>query len=156
MKRTPMTTQFTFVRHGETDWNRVKRFRGRAEIPLNENGIDQATRTAARLGAEKIDIAFASPLGRAMRTAEIILEPHRLRSEPEPALMDIDYGSWQGWTLEEAASRDPEIYQLWLNSPERVRFPGGESLTDVRERVSQLVEEWAAKYDGQTVLFVTH
>src|SRR2546423_15597935 len=112
-----MTTHFIFVRHGETDWNRVKRFRGRAEIPLNENGMDQVTRTAARLANERIDAAFASPLGRTMRTAEIIAQPHGVRIEAEPALMDIDYGEWQGWTPEEAAQRGPERYKLWLTAP---------------------------------------
>jgi broad specificity phosphatase PhoE len=150
-----MHTRFIMVRHGQTEWNLGDRFRGRADIVLNDTGIDQARRTAARLSAESFDAVYASPLARTMRTAELIVGT-RAKLVREPALMDIDYGSWQGLTKYEAAQREPELYKLWLSAPEQVRFPGGERLADVRERAMRVIEAWAAQYDGHSVLLVTH
>jgi broad specificity phosphatase PhoE len=150
-----MRTRFIMVRHGQTDWNLGDRFRGRAEIPLNDSGIDQVRRVAARLAAEPIDAVYASPLARTLRTAELIAGS-RVPIFPEPALMDIDYGSWQGLTKDEASQRDPELFSLWLRAPERVRFPGGERLADVRDRATRAIEGWAPQYDGRSVLLITH
>lgn len=151
-----MTTHFILVRHGQTDWNRVERFRGRADIPLNETGIEQARRAATHLAAEKVDLIHASPLLRTMHTAELIAEPHRLSVLPQPALIDLDYGTWQGLAPEEVAAREPELYREWLRAPERVTFLNGESLCQVRDRAMRALEQWGREHDGQTLLLVSH
>jgi broad specificity phosphatase PhoE len=151
-----MSTRFILVRHGQTEWNRVERFRGRADIPLNSTGVEQAKRAAMRLADEPIATVYASPLTRTMQTAELIAAPHTLRVEPEPALLDIAYGAWQGWTPDEAAQRAPDLYRQWLRSPEQVRFPGGESLEDVRARAMCAIQGWAARHEGRTVVLVSH
>jgi len=143
------------VRHGQTEWNVGDRFRGRADITLNDTGVDQARRVGVALAADPIDAVYASPLNRTMHTAEYIVGA-RAPIVPDPALMDIDYGDWQGWTKDEAAQRAPELYQLWLKSPEQVRFPNGERLVDVRDRAMRSIEMWGRKHDGQSVLLVTH
>ena len=150
-----MHTCFIMVRHGQTEWNVGDRFRGRADITLNDTGLDQARREGLALAAEPIDAIYASPLNRTMHTAEAIAGT-RAAVVPDPALMDIDYGDWQGWTKDEAAQRAPELYQLWLKSPEQVRFPNGERLVDVRDRAMRSIEAWAKQYDGKSVLLVTH
>jgi broad specificity phosphatase PhoE len=150
-----MHTRFIMVRHGQTEWNVADRFRGRADITLNDTGADQARRVAVALAAEPIDAIYASPLNRTMHTAEFIAGT-RATIVPEPALMDIDYGDWQGWTKDEAAQRAPELYQLWLKSPEQVRFPNGERLVDVRDRAMRSIEAWGREHDGHSVLLVTH
>ena len=150
-----MHTRFIMVRHGQTEWNVGDRFRGRADIALNDSGVDQARRTAGALAADPIDVVYASPLKRTMRTAEMIAGG-RAAISPEPALMDIDYGEWQGWTKDEAGQRAPELYQHWLKTPEEVRFPNGERLVDVRERAMRSIEAWGKQHDGKSVLLVTH
>ncbi len=146
-------TQFIFVRHGQTDWNKDDRFRGRADIPLNDVGVEQARRVAARL--EKIPIAavYASPLGRTMRTAEIIAEPHGLKIEPREELLDFDYGEWQGKLPSEV---DPIQYALWKTQPDRVQFPRGESLSQARARVMMLIETVSQAHPDETILLVSH
>ena len=151
-----MQTRFIMVRHGQTEWNIGDRFRGRADIALNDTGTDQAQRTSVALAGAPIDAVYASPLKRTMRTAEIIAGSRGAAIVLEPALMDIDYGDWQGWTKDEAAQRAPELYQLWLMSPEQVRFPNGERLIDVRDRVMRSIEAWGTQHDGRSVLLVTH
>ena len=61
------------VRHGETDWNKVKRVQGHTDIPLNEYGRHLARETAKGLKETRIDLAITSPLIRAKETAQIIL-----------------------------------------------------------------------------------
>ena len=90
-----MHTRFIMVRHGQTEWNVGDRFRGRADITLNDTGADQARRVAVALAAEPIDAIYASPLNRTMHTAEFIAGT-RATIVPDPSLMDIDYGDWQG------------------------------------------------------------
>ena len=68
-----MSTLVILVRHGQTEWNRVERFRGWADVPLNETGIQQADKTAERISYQWQPVAiFSSPLSRAIKTAEAI------------------------------------------------------------------------------------
>ncbi|HEY6072266.1 MAG TPA: histidine phosphatase family protein, partial [Anaerolineales bacterium] len=69
-----MTTSFILIRHGQTEWNRQERFRGHADIPLNETGKAQAQKLAQRLAPEKIDAVYSSPLQRTLQTAGPIAE----------------------------------------------------------------------------------
>jgi broad specificity phosphatase PhoE len=69
-------TQIILTRHGQTEWNRVERFRGRADIPLNETGLEQAAAASRRIILTWKPVAvYTSPLSRAVRTAEIIAAP---------------------------------------------------------------------------------
>jgi broad specificity phosphatase PhoE len=151
-----LSTQFILVRHGETEWNRVERFRGRADIPLNDTGRAQAQKLAARLAGEKIRAVYSSPLQRAVQTATPVAEALRLKVKPHANLLDVDYGAWEGLSPEEAQAKFPEDYDRWLTTPRRVKFPGGESLRLVRVNIGNLLSELAEKHSGETVALVTH
>ncbi len=149
-------TRFILVRHGQTEWNRIERFRGRADIPLNETGQAQAEALAHRLASQAIAAVYASPKKRTLTTAESIARPLGLEVQPLEGLLDIDYGAFQGLTPEEAENRYPDLYSKWLNEPHRVRFPHGESLVDLRERALKCVHALAHKHEGETVVLVGH
>lgn len=150
-------TRFLLVRHGRTEWNRVERFRGRADVPLDEVGVAQAEATAARVAGEWQPAAiYASPLSRALRTAQAIAARLGLDVQPEPALIDIDYGEWQGRTPEEVRQRWPSELEAWVHAPQRARIPGGESLSEVRQRAVQVVKRLAEQHADQTVVLVAH
>ena len=89
-----MTTRIIFVRHGRTAWNAAERFRGIEDIPLDEVGEAQAAAVSKRLAQVHLDAAYASPLGRTIRTAEIIAAPHGLPVKPLRALIALNYGAW--------------------------------------------------------------
>lgn len=128
------------VRHAQTDWNKRKVFRGRAEIELNRTGIRQAEKTSTLLADLPVEVIYTSPLKRALVTAQILIRPHpELKIKEASSLIDIDYGEWQG-NLEDEV-KNTQIYKDWLTSPERVKFPGGESLEDVKNRVIPLFKE---------------
>lgn len=150
-------TRIVLVRHGQTEWNRVERFRGQADVPLNETGLAQAEATGQRVAAEWQPVAvYASPLSRAVRTAEAIASRLGLPVQPHPALIDINYGQWQGLTPDEVRQRWPEELDAWYNAPRRARIPGGETLDELRERAMAAVRALAARHEGQTIALVAH
>ncbi len=153
----PGATRFILVRHGQTEWNRVERFRGRADVPLNDVGLAQAVATGRRIAAEWQPMAvYTSPLSRAVVTAVAIASPCDLSVTPLDGLADIHYGDWQGLTPEEAASRWPDLIHAWYTAPATVQIPGGESLAGLRERAMATILELASRHADQTIVLVSH
>ena len=145
------------VRHGQTEWNRIERFRGRADVPLNETGLAQANATGRRVAAEWLPVAiYSSPLSRAVKTAEAIARHFDLTVQIHPGLADIDYGEWQGLTPEEARQHWPEQVDTWYTHPELACIPGGETLADLRARAMGTVREVVTRNTGETVVLVGH
>ena len=152
-----MTTTVILVRHGQTEWNRVERFRGRADVPLNDTGMQQAEATGRRVAAEWQPVAiYSSPLSRAIKTAEAIARATGLAAEAYADMVDIDYGDWQGLTPDEARTRWPEMVEAWYHTPHLARIPGGETLDGLRARAMKTVDELVARYPGQTIVLVGH
>ncbi|TET42579.1 MAG: histidine phosphatase family protein, partial [Dehalococcoidia bacterium] len=148
-------TEIILARHGETEWNVEEVFRGRIDVELNETGIKQAELLTEYLSDLKIDAIYSSPLKRARKTAEMIAGYHKLNVEIAPGLIDFDYGKWQGLPHQEVKDKYKELYAEWINSPDKVKMPAGESLDDVRKRAIGVVDKVIAKYDG-TVVLVSH
>jgi broad specificity phosphatase PhoE len=151
-------TRLIIVRHGRTSWNegQGERLRGRADLDLDEAGLRQSAATAARLTRWSATAVYSSPLKRAMRTAGILAGPRESLVQPLDGLVDIDYGRWQGLSLSEAEADDPELYRLWLRSPHKVTFPGGESLEQVRDRATAALATVLLRHPEQTVVLVSH
>jgi broad specificity phosphatase PhoE len=149
-------TKFILVRHGQTEWNRVERFRGRINLILDATGLRQALAAALRIKDWPVSAVYSSPLRRALETAKIIANQLDLNVESLAGLIDLDFGEWQGLNANEAAKRDADLYRLWIERPDLVRFPGGEELADVRERVMAVVEDIAVKNPDQVVVLVSH
>ncbi len=148
-------TDIILARHGETEWNVAEVFRGRIDVALNETGRKQAELLAEYLRERKLEAVYSSSLKRALRTAEAIACRHSLKVKITPALIDLDFGDWQGLSRQEVKEKYPESYADWLNHPERVKIPSGESLNDVRERVIAFVDEIIARHTG-TIVLVSH
>lgn len=144
------------VRHGQTEWNREERFRGRADLLLNETGIKQARAAADKLADCKAAAIYSSPLKRTLMTAQPIGDRLGLAVQRLDGLIDIDYGAWQGLSTEEALKYDADLYERWLTSPQTVRFPGGEGLEDVRNRTGGVIDKILAEYPEQMVILVSH
>jgi probable phosphoglycerate mutase len=142
------------VRHGETDWNRVKRVQGgSSDTPLNDIGREQAKGLASLLAKEKIKAVFSSPLQRAVVTAKEIASLHNLSVEINPALREIEAGKLEGILSADLGKRFSE-YLFENDLP--VTIPGGESLPDVQERIWSFIKSLSAEYDECTVVLVAH
>ena len=147
--------EIILVRHGETDWNVAEVFRGRNDVELNETGLKQAELLAGYLGSVEIDTVYSSPLKRALKTAEVIADRKKLEVSVIPGLVDFDFGNWQGLSHQEVRDKYKELYAEWIDYPERVRMPAGESLDDVRRRAMAVVDDVISQQNGSAVL-VSH
>ena len=148
------------ARHGETPWNAEGRYQGQEDIPLSEVGIAQATALGRRLAETRIDRAVASPLSRAMRTAQLALgESRAAMLGLDAGLKEIGHGEWEGLLASEIGQRDPQRLQAWRDAPDSVQMPGagGESLQQVLDRAWPAFERACAGLgEDDTVLVVAH
>lgn len=153
-----LTTTIILVRHGQTAWNRVERFRGRANIPLDETGLAQAEATARYVLAHwKPAAVYCSPLLRARQTAEKIAQPLQLHERTHPGFLDIDYGAWEGYTPDDLRDQGwAKALELWYTQPQDAPIPGGETLQTVRLRAMGALGEIAERHRGETVVIVAH
>jgi len=143
------------VRHGRTLWNAAKRFQGRSDIELSDEGRAQARALAGALRGESFDRAFASDLLRARETASIIAEPHGLHVEIDERLREFDFGAWEGLTWDEIIERWPYLREVRFTDPKAYEPEGGESFVSVCARVKDFLNDMSA-LDAQRVLVVTH
>jgi probable phosphoglycerate mutase len=154
---TEKPTRIVLVRHGQTAWNREVRFRGRADLALDDFGLKQAEATGRYLARRwPLDAVYASPMRRALQTAEAIAGAHGVTAQPFEGLLDIDFGAWQGHSPQEVAERYPDLLQAWWEAPHTVHVPGGESLDDVRDRVVAGLRHVVKHHRGQTIALVGH
>jgi len=148
------------VRHGQTAWNAGsaggEHFRGRIDVPLNAVGEAQAQAVADRLTAVQIAAVYASPLQRALCTARPVAEARGLAVASFEGLLDIDYGHWGGLAHTQVAAKWLGLYACWHSAPHKVQIPGGESLADVRQRVSAGLDQIIARHQDEIVVLVGH
>jgi len=143
------------VRHGETEWNRQRRYQGQSDVPLSPLGEQQAKLLGEVLANRKIDAFYASDLKRAWDTAAIIAERCALSVQPEPRLREMKFGVLEGLTWDEAEIKYPQMLRAWLedyNQPPE----GGERLGEFSTRVISFRDELLKKYSDETILLVAH
>jgi broad specificity phosphatase PhoE len=148
-------TTILLVRHGETDWNRDRRIQGQSDPPLNDLGRDQARALARKLAGDEIEAVYASDLRRARETAEILAAELGLPVAVDPELRELDFGHWEGHTVEELEANFPEAFARWTQGGE-VAWDGGETHTAMAERVRNAVRRLASAHAGGRILLVAH
>ena len=147
-----MPTTIVLVRHGETDWNRERRYQGHADTTLNDAGRRQAHELASVLRSEGIGAVYTSPLRRAAETAAIVADRLGLEAHELGALREIDVGDWQGLTVDEVRMRYPERVDVVWHSG----WPNGETHDELSARVVPALLDLARLHAGARVLGVTH
>lgn len=148
------------VRHGETEWNRQTRFQGQIDVPLNDNGRQQAQKAGEFLQNVAIDFAVSSTMARPKETAEIILQHHPdVNLEVQDGLREISHGLWEGKLELEIDQEFPGELHRWRTIPAQVQMPEGENLQQVWERSTatwQAIVQTAQENQLQTGLIVAH
>ncbi|MFK7870388.1 MAG: histidine phosphatase family protein [Roseobacter sp.] len=147
-------------RHGETEWNAENKRQGQLDSPLTETGKLQALRNARGLKKQRElngpVVMYCSPLGRAKKTAEIIVDELGLLKDAiqyDDRLMESSFGEWEGLTDQQIAQQFPASWQARTADRWGVRPPSGESYADVHERVA----EWYVSASlGATTLIFCH
>jgi 2,3-bisphosphoglycerate-dependent phosphoglycerate mutase len=150
-------TEFTFIRHGETDWNRQARFQGQIDVPLNAAGLAQAERLAARLSGHAPAALYASDLQRARQTAEALGRVWNLPVQPLQAFREQSFGILEGIEVAAVPEQYPELWTEWVTHAADFALPGGgESLRQFHDRVLEAVRALAAAHAGERLAVVTH
>ncbi|HAS28303.1 MAG TPA: alpha-ribazole phosphatase [Dehalococcoidia bacterium] len=140
------------IRHGQTELNKVRRFQGRIDVPLNETGIGQAQKLALRLSSEPLDKIYTSPLSRAQQTAEIIRSSHQIDIMTNEELVEMSFGSLEGKTYREIN----EIFPDWNASVFDFTFAGGENLDNLVVRMKSFLDIVKKQDENSNILLVTH
>ena len=158
------TLKLYIVRHGETEWNVIKRFQGQLNTPLTEKGMEKLRKTGKKLENVLFDEVYTSELGRTVASAEIILNEKRgyknkkreLKNLAE--LNEVYFGVWQGLTYEEVFLKYPEegnnyFYNVKNYKAENVE---AEKLEDALERFLKGINKILDSHESGNILVVTH
>lgn len=141
------------IRHGETAKNRERRLLGRSDVPLNEKGISQSglARDFFASHGVRFDLVYSSPLRRAVETARIVAGP-QARVLTDERLLEMDYGPYEGCSLEDPA---PELMEFFRDFRHNPAPEGMEPLPSVTKRLGLFLRELRGVRAG-AVLISTH
>ena len=148
------------VRHGLTEWNKLKKLQGAADVPLAKEGILLAEKTGEALKDVKFDICFTSPLSRARQTAECVLGDRNVPIIPDKRIQEINFGDLEGGCVRDAEGNyiDPQVETFFRDPVNFNRPENGEDIFDVIARTKDFWEEKTSdpSLADKTVLVASH
>lgn len=150
------SARLLLTRHGQTVWHHDNRYAGISEVKLNETGLWEAQALARRAVKEHPNLIVCSPLSRAVETAQRAAEACGLELVIDERLREVDFGEWEGKTLEEIRTIDPLAVEQFETDPVEYGFPGGEPLPEAVRRALEALHELDANRPGQKILVVAH
>lgn len=153
----PVSTQFFFIRHGETDWNVQQRLQGSTDIPLNENGRLQAEIARNHFVQTTIDRIISSNLLRAWETATIINNTLNKNLHSHSDLQERNFGILEGLSRTEIEAHPSEklFHDITEANGRKLAFHS-ETLPDFDRRVANVITEMIGQHANETILFVSH
>jgi alpha-ribazole phosphatase len=155
-----MVKTLYLIRHGATQGDGVKRYKGSLDVPLSEEGIEQIKRVALYLSKvikDERPVVYSSPLSRALKSAEIISDNFNVKPVIVPELRERNFGIWEGMSFEQIKERYPEEFSLWANNPLKYSPPGGESTIEVRDRVMKALRNLLHPFTNSPIqIIVAH
>ena len=147
-------TIFHLARHGETEWNRVKRLQGQLDSPLTEQGIQQASDLAVSIKPLNIDAIISSPLPRAKRTADICQQQLNCPIIVNDLLQERHFGDWQQQLFDDLRHL-PNFEDIFFRVTNHTP-PNGESALHGAKRLQQALLDLTKQFTHQRLLIVTH
>lgn len=141
------------VRHGETAGQSSIRYYGVTDVPLSDQGRGQVLAARARIPGETWEAVWASTLCRSWQSARLIAPRHPVHLESD--FREIDFGRWEGLTIEEIRALDPEAHARWQSEGAAFDFPGGESRAAFRARIARGLDRLVAT-EVESALVVAH
>lgn len=150
-------TRVLLLRHGQTHANVNGQYSGRSAVQLTDTGVAQAAAMAERIAAVYPETSSlqVSPLARTRATAAPLAAALGLDPIENQALLECDFGLWEGKKFSQAASEHPDEHQAWMADPAQPP-PGGESFVAVRDRIGTYLDTLRTERAGQTIALVSH
>ncbi|MDD3570010.1 MAG: histidine phosphatase family protein [Lachnospiraceae bacterium] len=144
------------IRHGETEWNKARRFQGWTDIELSSEGEEQASLLGQRFKKIKVDEIYASPLKRAVATAMPIANVHGIKVITKEHFKEINFGEWEGMTAPEISAKYGKDFDDFMIAPEKGIFPGDYSFDKVTDRIKIGLEEVLEEKADKNIVIVSH
>lgn len=157
-----MVTTLYLIRHGETEGDDVKRYKGSIDVPLSAKGEEQIERTAGFINESlktfnaALRAVYSSDLIRAVRSAGIIAKGSGLQPVVVPELRERNFGLWEGMSFDEIKEKYPDEFGAWAKDPLRFSPMGGESTIEVKDRVIRALEKILGRHSGDAIAVVGH
>jgi probable phosphomutase (TIGR03848 family) len=147
-------TLFLLVRHALTDVTGKRLSGSLPGFHLSAEGREQAERLGERLRPIRLTAIYSSPLERCVETAEALARGRNLQIRRLPDLDEVGYGQWSGRSLAQLARTS--LWKRLQQAPSSVRFPGGETLSEVQGRTAAALEGIASRSPRGVIAVVTH
>lgn len=149
-------TKIYLIRHGESEWNKLKKVQGQVNTQLTELGKIQAKAMGNRLIKENIDIIYTSDLSRAFDTAKIIGKTLNRPINITESIREINFGVWEGLTNLEVQQKYKDQYNIWIKNPEKLNLNGAENLESLKNRVMLWTSSILQENMGKNIAIVSH
>lgn len=145
------------TRHGETEWNLIKKMHGHKNANLTQKGIEEAKRLGESLEDIEFDIIYTSPIQRAVDTSTYIRGNKDTEIIPQESLKELNFGVWEGMFEKDCSEKYPEQFSnLWYKPEIFEPVEGGERLQDLMKRIEIWFNENIKNAEYENVLIVTH
>ncbi|HKZ57532.1 MAG TPA: alpha-ribazole phosphatase [Thermodesulfovibrionales bacterium] len=156
-----MVTTLYLIRHGETEGGEVRRYKGTIDVPLSEIGVrqmEQVSKYIVEKGGKGglMSAVYCSDLTRAIRSAEIVADPHSLKPVIISSLRERNFGLWEGMSFDEIMEKYPLEFDAWAGNPLKFSPMEGESTLAMRDRVIQAMSEIMENHNKENIAIVAH
>jgi len=148
--------EIILVRHGETEWNHLRRIQGQIDIPLNAVGLRQAEAVAQRLASHPVSALYTSDLLRASQTAAPIAAACGVVAQPDLRLRERNFGEFEGGFYDELRLTSPQRHQRMMSRDLDFDLGGGETIPVLYRRVCEALVDLVARHPQGSVVVVTH
>lgn len=149
-------TTVYLIRHGHTEETEKGRLYNDPAVEITQRGRDQARAVGIWLTNNKPDVLACSTAQRVRSTAEIIEEEIGLKALPLEGFNEWSVGEWEGRTYVDLKEKEPDAYKHWSSNPIEHAPPGGESITDLYNRIAGRLKQVIKENEGKTIALVTH
>lgn len=142
------------VRAGSTELDDQGRISGCLDMPLSETGMREANEMAVELDSLNIDIIYSAKCLAAQQTAKQLSNNGSIKVKVQEPWANLDHGLWHGKSLEELKETQPKLFRQWNENPESICPPGGETVDEVRSRISASLNKLRRKWKSGTVAII--
>jgi probable phosphoglycerate mutase len=155
-RQATVSLKLYFLRHGQTDYSRANAFCGSLDPELTSDGLDMAQAFATAYQSIPWTAIFCSPMGRTIATAKPLYEAIDLKPELREGLKEINYGKWEGQSIETVSRDYHDDYIRWTADPAWYPPTEGELAVAIASRALQVIEEIKNRFSTGNVLVVSH
>jgi alpha-ribazole phosphatase len=156
LKSSPHARFVWLLRHGQTQWNKDRRYLSHSDVPLTDFGLRQARAAASFFQQRKIDVIVHTGLTRTHDTAQIVRGGRKIELVEDTRWREASHGAWEGLTYREVLARMPDDASQRFADPVNGAPTEGESLAMLSERVRMAYQALGERFAGKRVLVVAH